>query len=198
MLARSVLGRLAAQVPKTSTHDLPRLSHLLQSSLLASNATSRPTAGAIARAFRQAILEGRRTYATTSATEPTPRVKKDVKKAVARKPAAKKPTAKKPARKKAAPKKAKKAAAKKPAAKKTAKKPKKELTPEQKERAIIRDLKAKALDPPKATKYTAWLVFSVENIKSHKVGSIQEVGSIAAESAAKYKNLTPAEREVCD
>jgi hypothetical protein len=121
-----------------------------------------------------------------------------VKKAVARKPAAKKPTAKKPARKKAAPKKAKKPAAKKPAAKKTAKKPKKELTPEQKERAIIRDLKAKALDPPKATKYTAWLVFSVENIKSHKVGSIQEVGSIAAESAAKYKNLTPAEREVCD
>ncbi|KAK7193825.1 hypothetical protein DPSP01_011882 [Paraphaeosphaeria sporulosa] len=188
MLARGALCRLAADVPKTSTHDLPRISQLLRTTLFARHGASQPTVGAIVRAFRTTILEGRRAYATKSATEPTARVKREVKKAVATKKTAKTTTAKKTTTKKAAPKKAKKVAPKK-------KKPAKELTAEQKEAQTIKKLKERALlkGSPKRSNSSAWTEFASESLKGSK--NIEDSQSIMKEAAVKYKNLTPAERE---
>ncbi|KAF2686516.1 hypothetical protein K458DRAFT_402133 [Lentithecium fluviatile CBS 122367] len=153
MLARGVLCRLAADVPKTSTHDLPRLSHLLQTTLRSRNALSIPAARALSRAYKAALSEYRRTYATTArATKPTTRVKKDVRKAAAKKPVKrtaikkleKKPV-KKTAAKKAKPRKKKAAAKPKPKPKK-----KKVVSPEAKNKATIKELKETALKAPVA------------------------------------------------
>ncbi|KAF1968382.1 hypothetical protein BU23DRAFT_514896 [Bimuria novae-zelandiae CBS 107.79] len=191
MLARGVLYRLAADVPKTSTHDLPRISQLLRTTLFARNGASQPTIGAIAHAFRSTILEGRRAYATKSATQPTTRVKKAVKKAVAKTAAPKKPT-KKPAAKKAVPKKP--AAKKKKAApKKAARRPKKVLTAEEKEAATIKDLKKRALRPPKPSFFSAWSAFAAEALRG--AAGLEGAQGAMRDASAKYKELTPAERE---
>jgi hypothetical protein len=206
MLARGVICRLAADVPKTSTHDLPRLSHLLQTSLLSRNALSLPAARALSRVYRAALSEYRRSYATTAgATKPTTRVKKDVKEAAAKKPvkaagkkaaqnATKKPVArksaaKKPVAKKAAPKKKKKVAAKPKA------KPKRKvLTPEEKTKAEIRDLVEKALRiPVTPTPASAWTVFAAEAMSG--TNSTDAAKMKMKDAAAKFKGLTPAERE---
>ncbi|KAF2447857.1 hypothetical protein P171DRAFT_408364 [Karstenula rhodostoma CBS 690.94] len=192
MLARGALCRLAADVPKTSTHDLPRISQLLRTSLFARHGASQPTVGAIARAFRATILEGRRAYATKSATEPTARVKREVKKAVATKKTAKTTTATTAKAKTSDPKKPKKTAAKKDAPKKRAKKV---LTAEEKEAQTIRELKKKALlkDSPKRAHASAWQSFASEALKASK--NIDDSQSLMKEAAVKFKNLTPAERE---
>jgi hypothetical protein len=196
MLARGALCRLAADVPKTSTHDLPRISQLLRTSLFARHGASQPTVGAIARAFRATILQGRRAYATKSATEPTARVKKEVKKAVAaKKPAAKTTTAKKPAPKKPA---RKTALKKRPAPKKpAAKKPKKVRTAEEVQVEQIKALKKRALlrGVPKRPHASAWNAFASEALKGSK--NIADSQTILKETSVKYRNLTPAEREVC-
>ena len=87
MLARGLLCRLAAaDVPKTSAHDLPQLARFLQRTLLSRNASSSPAICALSRAYNAALANSRRSYATsTRATEPTPTVKKAVKKAAAAK-----------------------------------------------------------------------------------------------------------------
>jgi len=199
---------LAADVPKTSTHDLPRLSHVLQSSLLSRNALSLPAARALSRAYRAAISEYRRSYVTTAgATKPTTRVKKDVKEAAAKKtvratgtkkaaqkpvkkPAARKSAAKKPAAKKAAPKKKKKTAAAKPKPK-----PKKKvLTPEEKTKAEIRDLVEKALRVPVTpTPSSAWIVFAAEAMSGSTGLGVTKTKM--KDAGANFKGLTPAERE---
>ncbi|KAL1599562.1 hypothetical protein SLS60_007365 [Paraconiothyrium brasiliense] len=187
MLARGALCRLAADIPKTSTHDLPRISQLLRTTLLARHGASQPTVGAIARAFRATILESRRTYATQSATEPTARVKREVKKAVAKKPAKKTTTTKKAAPKKRSTAAKKKAAPKKPAPKK------KVLTAEEKEAAKIKELKKLALRAPKRAFGSAWTAFVTESLKGSK--DLPSAQGLMKEAGAKYKNLTPAERE---
>lgn len=188
MLARGALCRFAVEVPKTSTHDLPRISQLLRTSLSARHGASYPTVGAIARAFRATIIQGRRAYATKSATEPTPRVKREVKKAVAAKKPAKKTTAKKAATKK--PK--RKTAAKKKAA---PKKVKKVLTAEQQEAKKIKELKKKALRAPSKPRLSAWTAFLAEGAKGAKTR--EEAQALLSSLSSKYKELTPAEREVC-
>lgn len=202
MLARGALCRLAADVPKTHTHDLPRLAHLLRAGLFSRQGASRAATGAIARAFNAAVLESRRAYATKTETESTDKVKKDVKKAAAKKPAAAKkstsaakakpkPQKKVAAKKKAAPKK------KKVAAPKKAKKPKKVLTPEEKETQVVKALKQRALKPPPAPQSTAWSVFVLEHLRSTKLESVEDGRQAFRDASVLFKKLTPAEKEVC-
>jgi hypothetical protein len=132
-------------------------------------------------------------------------VKKAVKAAVAKKPAPKKRAvpakkaapAKKPARKPAA----KKPAAKKPAAKKAVAKPKpkprrvkKVLTPEEKEKVKIRELRVKALkEPVSQIPVSAYNAYVAEKASGKNGGEPQ--GRIA-DAARAFKSLTPAEHEV--
>lgn len=187
MLSRGALCRLAANAPKTSTHDLPRLSHHLQSSLRSTHGLSPRAFYALSRAYKAALSEYRRSYATAAATKPTTKVKRDVKKAAAKKPV------KKPAAKKAATKKPKKAAAKKakPKKKPVAKPKRKVLTPEQKEKEKLANLKREALRAPVArSPVNAYATFIAEALSGNGAvaGKIREL-------APKFKNLTPAERE---
>lgn len=69
--------------------------------------------------------------------------------------------------------------------------PKKAITPEQKQKARLRELKAKALAPPHSLPNNAWKVLDVEMIKNAKSLAIG-----AKEASVKYKNLLPEEREV--
>jgi len=195
MLARGAFCRLAADVHKP--HDLPRVSNLLRSHTVVHSGTSTPAARAFARVYRATLLGYRRSYATKSATTPTDKVKRDVKKAAA---------AKKPAQEKAAkavkPTKGKATATRKPKrktkkAKKPATKPKrktKKLTPEEKEKLAIKELKAKALRPPVSKRaVSAWTVFLTENIK----GTGADAQQVFKGTPEKFRSLTPAEREVC-
>ncbi|KAF1951464.1 hypothetical protein CC80DRAFT_597405 [Byssothecium circinans] len=197
MLARSVLARLAADAPITPTHDLARSARLVHRRLLSRNGLLAPSAAARSRAYKAALLECRRSYAT-AATKATPKVKKDVKKAVAKKPGAKKaaPKKKKPAAKKAAPK--KKAVPKKKKAVKPKPKPKrikKVLTAEDKEKLSIKKYKEAALKAPTTlSQLSAWHTFAAEMLGKDAVGS-KGASNALREAAAKYKNLEPAEKE---
>jgi outer membrane biosynthesis protein TonB len=207
MLGRGTLGRWAAA--KTSARDLPQLARFLHQTLTARNASNMPAARALARAYR-GVLGARRSYATTTATKPTATVKKAVKaqaasKAAPKKTAAATKTAKKPAKKpvkkttaakakakpKAAPKpKKKKAAAKKPAPKKRVKKV---LTPEQKEKAKIRELRLRALKEPVIPRaISARNAYVGEKLR----GSGENAANKLAEVGKAFSTLTPAEVEV--
>ncbi|KAF1837207.1 hypothetical protein BDW02DRAFT_491779 [Decorospora gaudefroyi] len=191
MLARGALCRLAADVPKTSSR-LPQLGPLLRRALLARHAATSPAARAYASA-----LYARRAYATATAraTKPTATVKKAVKAAAAKKKPAAAPKKKATTAKKAASTKkpVRKRAAKKPAAKKAA--PKKS-TPEEKEKAKIRELRIKALKEP-VTEHavSAFNVFIADNLIGKTGGSRADNKSRIAETARKFKDLTPAEHE---
>ncbi|KAI0586700.1 NHP6B Chromatin-associated protein containing the HMG domain [Pyrenophora tritici-repentis] len=203
MLA-GALCRLAGEVPKTSPHDMPQLAHLLGRTLFARNASCLTSVRAFSRAYTS-VLSSRRSYATTTrATKPTATVKKAVKTAAAKKPATKakatpgkkaapakktaKTTAKKPA--------AKKAAKKKPAAKKPGRKRvKKVLTPEEKEKAKIRELRAKALkEPVSQHAVSPFHVYIAEKLSGSK-GTSAEARANVGTTAKAFKNLTPAELE---
>ncbi|KAL1792086.1 hypothetical protein ACET3X_009837 [Alternaria dauci] len=171
------------------------LAGALSRSLIARNAAhARP----LSRAFAS-LGQARRSYATTTrATKPTATVKKAVKKAAAAKPAPKKTatTAKKAAPKKATATKTKTAArtkAKKPAAKKAApkKRVKKPLTDEEKLKAKIRDLRAKALKEPTTTRPVSGLNAYVAATTAKADGD----GTSLQDSVRAFKNLTPAEHE---
>lgn len=204
MLVRNAL-RLAADMPaKTTTHDLPQLAHFLTRTLLARNASHTPAGRALSRAYVAALSTTRRTYATTtratSATKPTATVKKAVKAQAAKKPAIKKKTTAKKAaaakpKKKPAPKK-KKVVAKKAAPKKRVKKV---ATPEEKAHASILALKKRALvEPTTLYKISAANAFIGESTRGEKGDGSGSSGIKLqlADAAAKYKSLTPAEREV--
>lgn len=125
--------------------------------------------------------------------------KKPAKKPAAKKSAAKKPAAKKPAAKKPAAKKkttAKKGATKKPVKKKPVKKkavkkpvkkkPKKVvLTPEQKKRREMRELRVKALDAPGISPASGWIAY------------ISEKKSISPEVSKEWAALPAEEKQVC-
>ena len=199
LLARGALCRIAADVPKTSPHDMPQLARSLRRTLLARNATTAPAARALARAYIS-VLHARRTYATTArATKSTATVKKAVKTAAAKKPAPKKKTtsvkkaapAKKPASKTVT----RKTAAKKPAAKKAAPRKRVAKTPEEKEKAKIRELRVKALkEPVTYGAITAYNVYVAERINaSGKGGNPRDK---VADAAGGFESLTSAELEV--
>jgi hypothetical protein len=71
------------------------------------------------------------------------------------------------------------------------KKAKKTLTPEEKQKQEIRKLKKEILTPPKDLPATAWTVLFTEQAKDVP-GRVD-----ATAAAAKYRNLSPSEREVC-
>jgi hypothetical protein len=112
-------------------------------------------------------------------------------------------TAKKPAVKKSKAGTTKKAAvkAKKPKAKKAVKaapkkkRVKKVLTPEEKVKLEIRELKKKALlDEPKKLPDRSWLVYVSQHLKNH---SVSDVTSAIKDLSASYKDLAASEIEVC-
>jgi outer membrane biosynthesis protein TonB len=198
MLARGVLGRLAAatDAPKTSTHDLARISRVLARAVIARNASSFALTGSVSHAYKLAYAIARRSYATaTTKKAPAKTVEKvTVKKTVTKKPAAKKSATKKqPAAKK-------KAAPKKPKAKKVApkKKPVKRVPTEKtlatrekrKQLDAYKALKEAALTSPKKIVDNAWTVFL--NEKGTKGG----VAFAASQASTEFKALSPSEREV--
>lgn len=183
MLARGALCRLAAEVPKQATHDLPKLASLVQ--------TARGGYALPVRTQSHVPQLQVRSYATK---EPTETVKKAVKaKAAARKSVKKTTTPKTAATKKAAPKKAKKKAAPKKPVKKPARKAKKVLTDEEKEKKVISRLRELALkEPIGRNQLSAFNVYLAESLKGLKKQGRAEL----SENASNWKNITPAEHEV--
>ncbi|OAQ97632.1 hypothetical protein LLEC1_02018 [Akanthomyces lecanii] len=113
-----------------------------------------------------------------AATDPTGKPKK--KSAAKKKPVAKKKSA---AKKKPAAKKKKAAAKKKPAAKK-----KKVLTPEQKQKKELTQLRKMALPkPPKGKPANVWTVYLADNVSS---GSGVALGDKVKDISAQFKNLS--------
>lgn len=193
MLVRNALCRLAADVSKTSTHDLTRI---VRPALSSRNGSMLPAVRALARAYAFS-LESRRSYATAGATEPTATVKKAVKKAAAKKTTPKKTTAtkktvtstkKKPAAKK-----------KKPVANKAApkKKAKKVLTPEKQQELKVKELRRKALlDAPSRNSISAANIFVGQELVSSKRPNGPNGNPALPEVQAKWRSMTAAEREV--
>lgn len=192
MLARGLLRRVAVTAPKTTTSDLPQLARLLQRLVLSRNASVLSAAPAVSRELSAAIADFRRSYATTTqATKPTKTVKKAVKKTAATKATPKKKTS----AKKAAPKK-KKTKAKKKAAPKKKKAPraKKVLSPEEQEKATIRELRRRALSPPLIAKRIEPIHILVKEVYASKKPS--DIGEAQRDARAKLGALSPAELEV--
>ncbi|OCK86376.1 hypothetical protein K432DRAFT_399340 [Lepidopterella palustris CBS 459.81] len=199
MLARGVLCRLAADVPKTSTHDLPQLRRFVQRAILSRNATSISSNRALSHTCKLALPSSRRSYVTATKEAPKTRVKKTTTTTTTKKAAPKntvtnlKTTV---AKKKTAPKKKKKPKAKAAPRKKRA------LTEKGKERKAKEDLrdsikeyKKKALVEPKPRPTTAWMIFSAENLCSATPGSPRNTTEVLKAAAEKYKSFTPAEME---
>lgn len=176
MLARGALCRLAAEVPKQATHDLPKLATLVQ--------TARSGFSLPIRTLAHVSQLQARSYATSQAAkDPAAPVKKAVKaKAAAGKKVTKTTTTKKAAAK---PKKAKKKAVK------PAKKPKKALTDTEKLNAQISQLRKTALkEPVSRHRLSAFHVYVSENARGEKGrASFTEI-------TKSFKEITPAEREV--
>jgi hypothetical protein len=213
MLGRRALCRLTAGAPR-STHELSRCLHrtlfvrnaaplsvLFAScrSYATTSTATEPTA-TVKRAVKAAAAEGSASK-TKAAAKPrkTPVAKKTTvkkttatkttaKKTTAKKTTAKSPTAKSPAAKTA---RAQKVAPKKAAPQKRAAKKRVPLTPEQKRKAKISDLRKKTLKEPVTRRaMAAHTVFLSDQIKGHS-----QPAGIMKETQAKFKALTPAERE---
>ncbi|OCL05103.1 hypothetical protein AOQ84DRAFT_379910 [Glonium stellatum] len=195
MLARGLLCRLAADVPKTSTHDLSQLSRLIHRAVITHNATSIRFVRAVSHANKLSLAIPRRSYATTNKkpATTTTRAKTTVKKAAAAKGAAEKkaaPKKKTTAKKKAAPKRRVRAkASKKPLSEQAL-----EKAAAKKTRIRLNELKKKALTEPKKRPYTAWSVYMTEISRSAAKDG-RSASKITAEFGPKYQNFTPAERE---
>jgi hypothetical protein len=129
-----------------------------------------------------------RSYATATKAAAKPKTTKA-------KTTTKSKTTTKPKAKKAA--KAKPVKKKKAAPKKAVKKPKVELTDEQKTRAEVKQLKVKALlaEEPKGLPNSAWQVFLTRHVRADsddKVSLLEHAKS----ASTQYKNLSPSELAV--
>lgn len=190
MSMTSLLARLAGTASRSSTPEAPRLS-------LAFNSLSRAQQGILVRSYTAAV-GGRlstRGYATEAVRPSRPKIGEGTttKKAARAKTAVKKTTVRKTVKKTAAKKKAK-AKPKKKVVKK-----RKVLTDKQKEarklkefRDEIKELKLKALDPPKARSTNAWSIYVAEHLRGSKTGGTPALGELAI----RYKQLSPEEIEV--
>ncbi|KAF2031990.1 hypothetical protein EK21DRAFT_61887 [Setomelanomma holmii] len=199
MLTHGTLCRLG--IPKTCARDLPQLARFRQRTLLADNASNQPAFRALSHAYNSAV-KARRSYATArNATKPTAPVKKAVKKAATKALAKTKATTKttrKPATKattsraKPKAKTAKKTAPKKPAPRKRVKKV---LTPEDKQKALVRDLRKTALKEPHSNgAISAYNAFVQETVAGKGHGDSTAPARLT-EASKRFKNLTPAELE---
>ncbi|KAH6615077.1 hypothetical protein C7974DRAFT_403213 [Boeremia exigua] len=199
MLARGALCRLAAETPKQAAPSLPKLACLVQtaragyalpirtllhaSQLQVRSYATKDPAEPVKKAVKAKAAAGQSVTKTTSSKKPA------VKKTAAKKTTAKKTAAKKPAAKKAAPKKTKKKAV----PKKPVKRAKKVLTAEEKEKALIRELKKLALrEPVTRNPISAYNLFFAERVKTaHKEGGKPDF----TDSTKSWAAITPAERE---
>lgn len=153
----------------------------------AQRAVSRPKAhtGRTTTAARKAPT----TSKTTAAKKPAP--KKTTPKAVPKAKSKAKP------RIKAKPKPVKKKKAK-PKPKPKPKKPKKVLTEAEKKALTLKKLKVTALKTPNTVAPTAWAVFLAEKLNAvDGTTASRNLGGIAKEASAEYKQLTPERVEVC-
>ncbi|KAG6363329.1 hypothetical protein INS49_008426 [Diaporthe citri] len=77
------------------------------------------------------------------------------------------------------------------------KKKKKELTPEQKQAVLKRELKRKSLagQEPKSLPATRWVVFMSNALKGKPSGGIGDTGKKMTAMSAEFKSLSPAELE---
>ena len=60
---------------------------------------------------------------------------------------------------------------------------------------MLKELKKKALAEPKKRPYTAWTVYTTENLKNAASNGQKALEGVT-QLAKNYKNFTPAEREV--
>ncbi|KAI4106570.1 MAG: hypothetical protein LQ339_003030 [Xanthoria mediterranea] len=86
-----------------------------------------------------------------------------------------------------------KARKKSPKAKAKPAKKKKALKPEEKERLLVKELKAKALSPPKRLATSAFTVLFVE--KQRELKASESAASITKECSKIYRSFTPEQRE---
>ncbi|KAL8733736.1 MAG: hypothetical protein Q9166_001929 [cf. Caloplaca sp. 2 TL-2023] len=86
-------------------------------------------------------------------------------------------------------------ARKKPAKAKAKPRKKRKVTSEEKERLALKELKAKALTPPKGLPSGAFSVLLAEKQKEMKLSPTQAPGAGAKESSKIYRSFTPEQRE---
>ena len=137
--------------------------------------------------FQLAILFPR-SYATATktVTKSGPKAKAKTIKAAKAKPKTKvKKPVKKPVKKKVV----------KPKAKKPKKPAKKVRTDDQKKRAQIKKLKERALSPPPKKADDPWKLFLQQELAQRR-GSGEPVSNVSKNAGAKYRALSPQEREV--
>ncbi len=176
-IGRAAIRRVGGGAWQSTNRTLQSIWHLqrVDAPQIANNASTR------SRLF----FSLQRPYVTTTKAASKTRAKSTAKQTKA--------TPKKPVKKAA---KKKKAVAKKPKPK--VKKPvKKILTDEQKLKAQVKELKAKALlSSPKLKPSTAWSVLLSEHMATQGSGGRSNVGATSKEASAKYKSLSPQELEV--
>ena len=192
-LRRPYLGRYEARDPFKPASERPSFYRSY-----ATDAVSRPKAhtGRTPSAPRKKASTAT-TVAPAEGLEPV---------AATKKPATKKtkPKAKSEANPKAKPRtRAKSTKARKSSSKakaKPAKKKKKALEPEEKERQIIKELKAKALTPPRKIAASAFHVLLAEKSREARIPVGKDAGagagSVAKECSRIYRSFTPEQREV--
>ncbi|KAK7530077.1 hypothetical protein IWX49DRAFT_595487 [Phyllosticta citricarpa] len=191
MLARTALARLRAQGQASSVRDVAHISRQLAHTYLTS--TTATTHLAIAPAVKTF-----RSYATATKTKKATAKKSPAKKTATRKTATRK-TAKKPVKK----------AVKKPVRKRAAKKPVKKPAPKRrglterqkllKEKAKTREniaqLKATALEEPKALPGSAWVLYVSEVFRKLPQGEKTNSVDVIKKAAADFKNIGSSELE---
>jgi outer membrane biosynthesis protein TonB len=181
-IGRAAIRRGGAGASYSSTNRAAQSIWSLQRVTFSQGANESSTKSTFAIAFPRSYATATKTVTKPKKTTPT-KAKPKTKTAAKAKAKAKKPV-KKPAKKKPA----------KPKAKKTKKPVKKVLTDDQKERVAIKVLKQKALSPPAGLPENAWMVLIRENRALTK-GS-NNVGEFSTAISAKYKSLSPEEKEV--
>ncbi|KAL8728809.1 MAG: hypothetical protein Q9181_005213 [Wetmoreana brouardii] len=185
-LARvSSLGRPFTTSSELTSTLIPTVDTSIRHRAYATKAVSRPKA----HTGRTTSAPRKKAAATTNeATTSAPA--KPAKKSAAKKA---KPKSKSKPRTKAKSTKARKKSKKAKAA--PTKKKRNAQTPEQKSRLAIKELKVKALTPPKKLPYTAFAVLLAEKTKEDRRPVGKGAESVTKDCGTKYRSFTPEERE---
>ncbi|KAK7528720.1 uncharacterized protein IWZ02DRAFT_486739 [Phyllosticta citriasiana] len=200
MLARTALARLRAHGPASSARDVAHISRQLAHTYLTSTtATTHLAIAPVVKTFRS--------YATATKTKKATTKKSPAKKTATRKTATRKTATRKTAKKPV--KKAVKKAVKKPVRKRAAKKPVKKPAPKRrglterqkllkekvKTRENIAQLKATALEEPKALPASAWVLYVSEVFRKLPQGEKTNSVDVIKKAAADFKNIGSSELE---
>ena len=184
MLGRLVLGRLSTELSKTRPYDV---THLPQKLAICRNAFNSYTAS---KRLLHTSIRFQAPRGAAAAGKPVKAGRATAKSSASKRaPKKKAATSKKSDGRKKAATKAKKRPVKRVPSEKS-----KEKLAAKKQRDKVKELKELALlsSEPSSTAINAWLVLSTEHLKSSK----DRIPVAVKESAARYKNLAPSEREV--